>query len=238
MRAWTLAASASGAGGGDAPARCDFGEHQVDERVEIVGARFGGLVLVAGLRRLAVPVVERGELLGLVVLAATRRRARCTPGTIATSFCRAMSRPRTTVAVVWAARVLAPAAEPAPAAVGELHLGQAVDAGLHHLVQLGLVEHGIAVEPLPLRGALGVVADFLGVEVGALLLDRLQIDAHLAAACCCVMHRRQEAVERLLGAAVGVVGQVGQGVDHRPGERRRVADFQPRSARAAAPRAR
>ena len=31
-------------------------------------------------------------------------------------------------------------------------------------------------------GPLGVVADFLGVEIGALLLDRLQVEAHLAAA--------------------------------------------------------
>ena len=39
---------------------------------------------------------------------------------------------------------------------------------------------------------------------------------------------RQEAVERLLGAAIGIIDQVGQGVDHRPGQGRRIADFQPR----------
>ncbi len=38
----------------------------------------------------------------------------------------------------------------------------------------------------------------------------------------------QEAVERLLGAAVGIVDEVGQGVDHRAGQRGRVADFEPR----------
>ena len=41
--------------------------------------------------------------------------------------------------------------------------------------------------------------------------------------------RRQEAVERLLGAAVGIIDQVRQGIDHRAGQGRRVADFQPRS---------
>ena len=37
---------------------------------------------------------------------------------------------------------------------------------------------------------------------------------------------RQEAVERLLGAAVGIIDQVRQGIDHRPGQGRRVADFE------------
>ncbi len=41
-------------------------------------------------------------------------------------------------------------------------------------------------------------------------------------------HGRQEAVERLLGAAVGIIDEVGQGVDHRTGQRGRVADFEPR----------
>ena len=41
-------------------------------------------------------------------------------------------------------------------------------------------------------------------------------------------HARQEAVERLLGAAVGILGQVRQGIDHRHRQRRRVADFEQR----------
>ncbi len=40
--------------------------------------------------------------------------------------------------------------------------------------------------------------------------------------------RRQEAVERLLGAAVGVIDHVRQGVHHGAGQRRRVADFEAR----------
>ena len=44
---------------------------------------------------------------------------------------------------VWR-RLFAPAAEPAPAAVGELHFVQPIDAGLDDLRQFGLVEHGIA----------------------------------------------------------------------------------------------
>ena len=50
--------------------------------------------------------------------------------------------------------------------------------------------------------------------------------------------RGQEAVEGLLGAAVGVVDQVGQGIDHRPGEGGRVADLEARVCRGAAPRGR
>ena len=46
--------------------------------------------------------------------------------------------------------------------------------------------------------------------------------------------RGQEAVERLLRAAVGIIDQVGQGVDHRAGQRGRIADLEPRLLRAAA----
>ena len=86
---------------------------------------------------------------------------------------------------------------------------------------------GLRVVAFPAFGALGGVADFLGVEVGALLLDRFEVELH--------SQQRllrddggQEAVERLLGAAVGIIDEVGQGVDHRAGQRRRVADFEPR----------
>ena len=72
-----------------------------------------------------------------------------------------------------------------------------------------------------------VVADFLGVEIRALFLNLLQVELHVDQHLL-RDHRRQEAVERLLGAAVGIVDQVGQGIDHRPGQRRRVADFEPR----------
>ena len=46
-------------------------------------------------------------------------------------------------------------------------------------------------------------------------------------------HRRQKAVQGLLGAAVGVIGEVGQGVDQGACERGRVMDFEPRLVRLA-----
>ena len=58
---------------------------------------------------------------------------------------------------------------------------------------------------------------FLRVQVGALLLDCLEIEAQLAE-CLLGDHRGQESVERLLGAAVGIVDEVGEGVDHRAGQ--------------------
>ena len=45
--------------------------------------------------------------------------------------------------------------------------------------------------------------------------------------------RRQEAVQGLLGAAVGVIGQVGQGVDQGACERRRIAHLEARLVRLA-----
>ena len=130
--------------------------------------------------------------------------------------------------------VLAPAGEPAPAAVGAAaSRSAAARPSLTMRADLVLVEDRVAVAPLPLLGPLRVVADLLGVEVGPLLLDVLQVQAHVQQDLL-GDHRGQEAVERLLGAAVGVIDQVRQGVDHRPGQRGRVADLQPRSARAAA----
>ena len=55
---------------------------------------------------------------------------------------------------------------------------QSVDAGFDDLGQLGFVEDGVAVVAFPAFGAVGVVADFLGVEVGALLLDRFEVELH------------------------------------------------------------
>ena len=94
-------------------------------------------------------------------------------------------------------------------------------------VDLGLVEDRVVLVALPVLGPLARVAELLGVEVGVLLADRLQVDAQVDQDLL-GDDRRQEAVERLLGAAVGIIDQVRQGIDHRPGQGRRVADFQPR----------
>ena len=91
------------------------------------------------------------------------------PGTRATSFCWAICRPWTTSAVVCGVLCSPQPREPAPAAVGKLHLGQPLHAVLDHLADLGLVEDRVAIVTLPLLGPLGVVADLLGVEVGPLL---------------------------------------------------------------------
>ena len=75
--------------------------------------------------------------------------------------------------------VLAEAGEPAPAAVGELHVGQPLDAGRDHLRDLGLVEDRVVLVALPALGPLLGVADLLGVEVGPLVADRLQVELML-----------------------------------------------------------
>ncbi len=71
--------------------------------------------------------------------------------------------------------VFAPAAEPAPSAVGELHFLQTVDARFDDFCQLGFIENGIVIETLPALGAGGCVADFLRVEIRALLLNGFEI---------------------------------------------------------------
>ena len=101
------------------------------------------------------------------------------------------------------------------------------DAVFHHSGDFGLIEHRIAIQPLPLFGPLGGVADFLRVQIRATLLNLLQIQAHVDE------HAlrddgRQKAIQRLLGAAVGIIDQVWQGIDHGAGQRRRVANFEPR----------
>ena len=72
--------------------------------------------------------------------------------------------------------VLAIAGEPAPAAVGELHVGQALESRHGHLRDLGLVEDRVVLVALPLLRPLAGVAQLLGVEVGVLLADRLQVE--------------------------------------------------------------
>ena len=69
----------------------------------------------------------------------------------------------------------------------QLHVGQRLHAGLRHALDLVLVEDRVAVEALPALGPLLVVADLLGVEVGALLLDLLEVQLHAAAGSLWVM---------------------------------------------------
>src|SRR5204863_3201691 len=75
--------------------------------------------------------------------------------------------------------LFAPAAEPAPAAVVELHGGQLGDAVLDHRRDLGLVEDRVAVVPLPAGRAAGVVADLLRVKVGAPGADVGEVHLHV-----------------------------------------------------------
>ena len=123
------------------------------------------------------------------------------------------------------ATVFTPAAEPAPAAVGQLHLDQRGHPFAHHLVERFTLENRVAFESLPLLRALAVVADLLRIQIGAFVPDLLQIEVHLDQDLL-RDHRGQEAVECLLGAAVGIVGQERQRIDHRAGQRGRIAHFQ------------
>ena len=56
------------------------------------------------------------------------------------------------------------------------------------------------------------IPQFLGIQVGPFLADQRQVDPH-ALEDLLGDHGGQEPVEGLLGAAVGVSGEVGQGVD-------------------------
>ena len=87
--------------------------------------------------------------------------------------------------------LFAPAAEPAPAAVGELHFGEPLDACFDDLCQLGFVEHRVVLEPQPILGPLGIVAEFLGIQVGALLLDLLEIEAQSRSVFCVITAGRK-----------------------------------------------
>ena len=129
-------------------------------------------------------------------------------------------------------RLLAPAGEPAPAAVAVLHFGQLLHAVLDHPRHLVVVEHRVGVKPLPTGGARFRVADFLGIQVGPHLADLLEVEAH-ADQDFLGDDGGQKAIERLLGAAVGIGGQIGQGIDHRGGQARAIADFEHRLALAA-----
>ena len=102
--------------------------------------------------------------------------------------------------------------------------------GSGHLGDLGLVEDRVVLVALPLLGALAGVAQLLGVQVGVLVADRLQIDAQVDQDLL-GDDRRQEPVQGLLGAAVGVVGEIGQGVDQGAGQRGRVPHLEPRLLR-------
>jgi hypothetical protein len=185
-----------------------------------------GLVLVSRFVRFAIPVVERRQLLALIAmepLDAALGHAGYNGHVVlprhdqpANDGCRHVR-----------GRVFAPTAEPAPAAVGKLHFCEPVDASLHHLVQLGFVEHGIAIESLPSLRASLVVANLLGVEVRPLLLDFFKIHLHPLQRLL-RDDRRQEPIERLLRAAIREIGQIGQGVQHGAGQRGRVPHFQAR----------
>ena len=131
------------------------------------------------------------------------------------------------------AGAFAVAGEPAPAAVGDLLALQGPHAGNGHVLDFFLIEDRIEAvaaaalaDQLPaLLDPLLVVADFLAVEVGAVLLDLLEVQLH-GQQHLLRDHRRQEAIEGLLGAAVGIIDHVRQGIDHRPGQGRRIADLE------------
>ncbi len=188
-----------------------IGQDHIDEGVEVVGFLFLRF-LVFG------PVLDLLDFLGLVAfepLDALFQYPRDDGDAVGCGHLEAVDHVGRGVG----RGVLAPAGEPAPSAVGELHGGEALHAVLDHVAHGFFLEDGVAVVTLPLFGALGIVADFLRVEVGAFLLDRLEVQAHLLKDL--LGHDgRQEAVERLLGAAVGVIHQVGERVHHRAGEGR------------------
>ncbi len=70
------------------------------------------------------------------------------------------------------------AAKPAPAAVGQLHGGQAFDAGPDHVCHLIFVKYRVVIIATPLCRSLLIVADFLSIEIGSLVLNGCQIDTH------------------------------------------------------------
>ena len=122
-------------------------------------------------------------------------------------------------------------AEPTPAAVAELHLGEPIDTCLDDLRQARHRQRPDCDQTFPARGTLTVVADFLGIEVRPFRLDRRQINVHPPQSLL-RDDRRQESIEGLLGAAVGIVDQVGQGIDHRPGQASACSGFPAESASA------
>ena len=154
------------------------------------------------------------------------------PGTRATSFCWAICRPWTTTAVVCGIECSPqPENQPQPPSEHCISVSRSTPS-LTIRRTSSSSNTGLRLEALPLLRPLLVVADFLGVQVRPLLLDVFQIELHVQQNFL-GNHRRQEAVQRLLGAAVGIIDHVGQGIDHRAGQRGRVADFEPRLLRPA-----
>ena len=74
--------------------------------------------------------------------------------------------------------MLTVAAKPSPAAVGQLHGGQAFDAGADHGCDFIFVKYRVVAITAPLPGALLIGADFLGIEVGVFVADGFQINPH------------------------------------------------------------
>ncbi len=142
------ARASSGRDRGTAASRsCDVGVDQdhVDEGIEVVrlaAVPLAGLRLARFFWAISSPIL-RSWICILPILLEPRDAALERPGTRATPFCCAICRPWTTTAVVCGIGVFAEPAEPAPAAVGELHLGEAFDADFDHPLDLGLVEHRV-----------------------------------------------------------------------------------------------
>ncbi len=119
----------------------------------------------------------------------------------------------------------APAAEPSPAAVGALHGAQVAHAGGNYLVHFVFVKDRVTVTALPLLAAGVRVAQLLGVEVSPLLLEVRQVQAQPAQGVA-GQDGWQESVQGLFSAVVGVVKQVGNGVQHGHGQAGRPAHGQ------------
>ncbi len=103
--------------------------------------------------------------------------------------------------------MLAGAAEPAPAAITKLHVGEIRDAGLHNDVHLGFIEDWIAVIAFPLSRSDGCIPQFLSVQVCSFLLNVGKIDTHPFQSLLSD-HRRQKTIERLFCATVRIFDQV------------------------------
>ena len=204
------------------------GEHQEDQRIQLVGM----ILVVHGIRRQLQPA----DLLGLVAfqpLDAAVVGIGIDLDIAELGDLEAADHPGGGVR----RRVFAVAGEPAPAAIGTLHVLQLLRPFLDHIVEEALVEDrrflvavAIPVEEIamlvtPLLDPLLVVADLLGIEVRGLGLERLEIDAgllqHLAGD-----RGREELVEGLLGAAIRIFDQVRQRIQHGPGQGRGPADLE------------
>ena len=129
-------------------------------------------------------------------------------------------------------RVVSIRGEPSPAAVGILLDAQFRDPRTLHLRDLRLIPHGIPVRilRLPILRTLLRIADLLRIELGTLVLDRGKVVAEILEDV--VDDRcRHETVQGLLGAAIRIAGKVGQRIDHRAGNARRVVQCQLRFRR-------